>query len=266
MTEKITDIINEMREKKPLVCCMTNYVVMEWTANVLLAAGALPVMVMAGEEAEEMVRKSDSLLINIGTLTEDSVKCALIGGKCAKQNNIPIVFDPVGAGASEYRLEKSFEIIEKTQPDIIKGNPGEISALLGLENRMKGVESSFAEYTGDRLAFMAGKKFGCVCAVTGKYDYASDGKDVFVLKNGTNLLNKIVGTGCALGALCCGFAYRSVLGVLSALALMSISGELAEKKSQGRLGAFREELISSFFDFDTEYAKKHLCIEKITLF
>ena len=264
MTEKIINCIKNVRKEKPLVCCMTNSVVCEFTANALLACGALPVMSQAPEEAEEMVSASNALLLNIGTLTDSQFSAMLKAGRKAKSLGIPVIFDPVGAGATSYRLKSSLEIIKEIKPDIIKGNPGEIAALLGIKNNMKGVESIDTEKSPGDLCLMAGEKFRCVCAVTGKCDYVSCGNRVYELENGTELLNRCVGTGCTVGALCgaCGSVEKDFsVAALAALTIMSVGGEIAEKHSGKRIGAFRQELLNAFeeeFDCNKLHIKEYI--------
>ena len=253
MITDLTETIQKIRKNRPLVCCMTNFVAAPFTADALLALGASPIMFQSREEAEELVSRSSALLINIGTADSHFTETALIAGKTAKKLGIPLVFDPVGAGASSFRLRTSLKIIEETEPDIIKGNPGEIYALLGGNSAMKGTESTETDISPENICREAGKKFRCVCAITGKYDYVSRGEKVYELRNDCPMLTHLTGTGCVLGAFCGAFASETkdyAEASLKALAFMSISGEKAFRKSGPVPGDFRRELLNAFADTD----------------
>ena len=264
MTEKIIDSLNRLRENHPLVCCMTNSVVMEFNANSLLALGALPVMTFEEREIEEMVFRSDALYVNIGTLKDDEFVAIFSACKTARDFGKPVILDPVGAGATSYRLEKSLEIMSMGV-DIVKGNGGEIEALLGMSPKMRGVTSLGTESKKGELCKKLGKEYNCVVCVTGSTDYISDGGDVYEIHNGVPILDRVVGTGCTCGALIGAFApfgENFTVSALGGLAIMSVAGELAFEKSGNRPGIFKTELIDAFYNMESNIIRDRLNITK----
>src|SRR6058998_2919738 len=133
--------LRELRERKPLVHQITNYVVMNETANATLALGALPVMAHAREEVEEMVGLASALVLNIGTLSEDWIDAMLLAGRAASRRGIPVVLDPVGAGATAYRTDTARRILDEVGVTVLRGNPGEVATLVGGDAEVRGVES-----------------------------------------------------------------------------------------------------------------------------
>src|SRR5262245_9594661 len=185
-----------MRERKPLVHKITNYVVMNETANATLALGALPVMAHAREEVEEMVGLAGALVINIGTLSPPWVEAMLLAGRAANERGVPVVLDPVGAGATRYRTETAKRILDDVDVTVLRGNAGEVATLVGVDAEVRGVES--VGDTGDpaSLAREAARALGVVASVTGPVDHVSDGARVLAIANGHPLLASITGTGC----------------------------------------------------------------------
>jgi len=167
-----------MRERKPLVHQITNYVVMNETANATLALGALPVMAHAGEEVEEMARIASSLVLNIGTLSEHWVEAMLLAGGTATARQIPVVLDPVGAGATEYRTATAHRILDIVDVTVLRGNAGEIATLVGAQAEVRGVESIGAGMEPAELARAAARSLGVIASVTGPVDHVSDGERV----------------------------------------------------------------------------------------
>ena len=252
MTDRLKNSLIKVRESRPLVYCITNYVAAEWTANALLAIGALPIMSYAKEEAEETAEKSDAVLINIGTPDADLAETVLIAGKTANKKGVPLVFDPVGAGFTRYRLDICREILSGVRPDIIKGNEGEISALLGGKSLMKGVESIKTNTDLYVLSRKTAEKYHCVCAVTGETDYISNNSDTFINNTGHELLTRVAGTGCVCGALCGAFASLGdpYMGAVNAVELMCLAGEYASEKCSSDIGSFKYELLNYFSNWE----------------
>src|SRR5207248_4395043 len=133
--------LQQIRERKPLVHQITNYVVMNETANATLALGALPVMAHARDEVEEMVGLAAALVLNIGTLSPHWVEAMLLAGKAANARGVPVVLDPVGAGATRYRTEPAKRILEEVRVTVLRGNAGEVATLVGVAAEVRGVES-----------------------------------------------------------------------------------------------------------------------------
>src|SRR5436305_12352700 len=165
--------LRQLRESKPLVHQITNYVVMNETANATLALGALPVMAHAREEVEEMVALAGALVLNIGTLSPAWVQAMLLAGRAASARRIPIVLDPVGAGATSYRTDTARRILAEVDVTVLRGNAGEVATLVGVDAEVRGVESLGAGDDPAGLARMAGRSLGLIAAVTGVVDHVS---------------------------------------------------------------------------------------------
>src|ERR671938_1424988 len=165
-----------IRSAKPLVHQITNYVVMNETANATLALGALPVMAHAREEVEEMVGLASALVINIGTLSAPWIESMLAAGRAASAHGIPVVLDPVGAGATRLRTDTARRILAEVDVTVLRGNPGEVATLVGVEAEVRGVESIGAGGDPADLATGAARSLGVVASVTGPVDHVSDGE------------------------------------------------------------------------------------------
>ena len=169
------DSLRRLREAKPLVHQITNYVVMNETANATLALGALPVMAHAREEVEEMAAIAGALVLNIGTLSPHWVDAMIAAGKVANEREIPVVLDPVGVGATRYRTETAGRILDEVRVTVLRGNAGEVATLVGVEAEVRGVESIDAGGDAAELAARAAQSLGLVASVTGPVDHVSDG-------------------------------------------------------------------------------------------
>src|SRR6266516_4079250 len=165
-----------IRERKPLIHQITNYVVMNETANVTLAIGALPVMAHAVEEVEEMASVAGALVLNIGTLSHQWIDAMLLAGKAANAAGVPVVLDPVGVGATRLRTETAKRILDEVDVAVLRGNAAEVAALAGVEAEIRGVESIGAAAEGAELARKAARTLGVVASVTGPTDVVSDGR------------------------------------------------------------------------------------------
>ena len=173
-----------IRERKPLVHQITNYVVMNETANATLALGALPVMAHAVEEVEEMASVAGALVLNIGTLSEHWIEAMLLAAKAANAAGVPVVLDPVGAGATRLRTETAKRILDEAEIAVVRGNAAEVATLAGREAEIRGVESIGAADSGAELAKAAASALGCVVSVTGPVDHVSDGARTIAVANG----------------------------------------------------------------------------------
>src|SRR5213078_5037755 len=169
-------------------------VVMNETANATLALGALPVMAHAREEVEEMTRLAGALVINIGTLSPHWVDAMLAAGKAANEAGVPVVLDPVGAGATSYRTDTARRILAEVDVTVLRGNAGEVATLVGVQAEVRGVESIAAGSVPAELAAAAGRSLDCVVSVTGPIDHVSDGRRSLSVANGHELLAAVTGT------------------------------------------------------------------------
>jgi hydroxyethylthiazole kinase len=244
-----------IRERRPLVHQITNYVVMNETANATLALGALPVMAHAPEEVEEMVGFAGALVLNIGTLSGHWVEAMLLAGKAANARGIPVVLDPVGAGATRFRTETAARILDEVNVTVLRGNAGEVATLVGVEAEVRGVESIGAGGEPADLAREAGRSLGLVAAVTGAVDHVSDGETVVAVANGDPLLAAVTGTGCMASALTgCFLAAKPeapLEATAEALVAFGVAGEDAAATAKGP-GSFHVALYDALAALDPD--------------
>jgi hydroxyethylthiazole kinase len=242
-----------IRERKPLIHQITNYVVMNETANATLALGALPVMAHAKEEVEEMASVAGALVLNIGTLSEHWIEAMLLAAKAANRTGAPVVLDPVGAGATSLRTATAKQILAETDVAVVRGNPAEVATLAGREAEIRGVESIGVDDSGGELAQTAAQTLGCVAAVTGPVDHVSDGERVVSVSNGHELLGTVSGTGCMSTAITgCFLAVRSeapLEAAAEALVAFGVAGEDAAAGAKGP-GTFHAQLYDALYNLD----------------
>jgi hydroxyethylthiazole kinase len=247
--------LRAIRERKPLVHQITNYVVMNETANATLALGALPVMAHAPQEVEEMVGLAGALVLNIGTLSDHWIDAMLIAGRAAGERGTPVVLDPVGAGATSYRTDTARRLLDEVNVTIVRGNAGEIATLVGVEAEVRGVESIAAGGDPAELARAAARTFGTVAAVTGQIDHVSDGERVLAVANGHELLGTVSGTGCMATAISgCFVAVRPdapLEAAAEALVAFGVAGEDAAEGAKGP-GSFHAALYDALYGLDPD--------------
>lgn len=225
-----------VRQHAPLVHNITNFVVMNNTANALLAIGASPVMAHAIEEVEDMVHIASSLVINIGTLNADWVSSMVVAGKAALKKGIPIVLDPVGAGATPYRTQVCKQLLETIKPSIVRGNGSEIMALVNDSINTKGVDSNDSSDSALQSAKQLANETGAIVVISGPTDYITNGRDTEVITNGSPLMARVTGMGCTATALVGAFAAINsnyLEAATHAMAVMSIVGERAASRAKG---------------------------------
>jgi hydroxyethylthiazole kinase len=255
MTASPGTTLRMLRERKPLVHQITNYVVMNETANVTLALGALPVMAHAREEVEEMVALAGALVLNIGTLSPHWVDAMLAAGKAANARGVPVVLDPVGAGATSYRTDTARRILDEVEVAVLRGNQGEVATLVGVEAEVRGVESIEAGGDPADLARAAARNLGLVASVTGRVDHASDGKSVLSIANGDAFLTTVTGTGCMSSAITgCFLAVKPeapLEAAAEALAAFGVAAENAARDARGP-GSFHVGLYDALAALEPE--------------
>jgi hydroxyethylthiazole kinase len=258
--------LRTMRERKPLVHQITNYVVMNETANATLALGALPVMAHAAEEVEDMVRLASALVLNIGTLSEHWVESMLLAGGVATARQIPIVLDPVGAGATAYRTGSTRRILDVVDVTVLRGNAGEIATLLGAAAEVRGVESMSTGMEPAELARAAARRLGPIASVTGPVDYVSDGDRVLAIANGHELLVTVTGTGCMSSALTgCFLAAKPTEPLEAAAEALAAFGVAAEDAAAGAAGpgTFHARLYDALYALDPATLDERTRIEEL---
>jgi len=236
MKEELWSLVENVRKKSPLVHNITNYVVMNNTANALLAVGASPVMAHAEDEVQDMVKIASSLVINIGTLSEKWVNAMKLALKQANMMKKPVVLDPVGAGATPYRNKVVAELLETGVFSAIRGNASEIMALVSATHQTKGVDSTYSSDSAVSAGQMLRREYGSIICVSGAVDYIISSKQIIKIMNGHPLMSRVTGMGCIATALVgafIGIEENILHAVSAAMAIMSIAGELAVSLSNG---------------------------------
>lgn len=247
--QAVSEALEQVKAKKPLVHQLTNFVTANDCANVTLALGGSPVMTNDPGEVEEMVSFASALVLNIGTLNGQLVDSMILAGKKAAEKGIPVIFDPVGAGATRLRSTAAERIIREIPLAVIRGNMSEIKTLAGINEGIRGVDSTAGQEQGEAVAMNLATRLGCVVAITGPIDIIARKDEVYHISNGHPLLASVTGTGCmstALTACFCGVG-DSFIGAIAGVATMGIAGEIAQKSLTGTegLGTFRVRLIDA---------------------
>lgn len=260
----IAEVFEKVRNSRPLVHHITNWVTIYDCANMTRAFGALPVMAHAKEESGDMSSIASSLVLNIGTLTPELVDSMIVAGKSANKKNIPVVLDAVGVGATKLRDSEALRILNEIKVDIIKGNSSEIARLAGMDVTTRGVESTKVEVDLVEVAKSLASKKSSTVVVTGKRDIVTDGKKVYLINNGHAMMGSIVGTGCMAASIIGAFAGVEndyARAAAYALASYGIAGELAAKKSKGP-GTFKENLYDEVYKLDAQKISQMAKIEE----
>ena len=242
---KAEEALRTIAAEKPLVHHVTNYVTVNLVANVTLSTGALPVMAHAREEAADMASLAAALVVNIGTLDPSFVEAVMLAGRRANEKGIPIVLDPVGAGATSFRTRTAERLLSTLEIAAVCGNAGEVATLAGLDAEVRGVESLMGD--AETAARKAASSLGITVAATGETDYVSDGESTLAAANGHPLMGRVVGSGCASTAVVGVFATAGgakVETVAHALAYFGRAGEVAAEGSEGG-GTFEPRLIDA---------------------
>jgi hydroxyethylthiazole kinase len=252
-TDRPWECLRAVRERAPLVHCISNYVAMDVTANALLALGASPVMAHALEEVEELVSISRVLVVNIGTLSPEWVRAMEIAADRAVATGKPWVLDPVGAGATVYRTEVARSLARRG-PAVIRGNASEVLALAGGDAATKGVDSTRSPEQARVVAEALARELGCVVAVTGAVDHVTNGHTTLAVSHGHPLMTRVTALGCAATAVVGAFAAVAedpLVAAADALALFGLAGELAARATPGP-GTFRVRFLDELYALDVE--------------
>lgn len=246
--------LENIRSKKPLCHHLTNYVTVNDCANITLAIGASPIMADDIGEVEEITSISSSLVINIGTLNQRTIESMIAAGKKANALGIPVVFDPVGAGASALRNRTTERILNEVKISVLRGNLSEIRFCAGLGADTKGVDASESDLKSGiefikEVAVNTAKKYGCVAAITGVTDVISDGSRTVTIENGTKLLSNVTGTGCMCTSLIgsfCGACEDKLIAAAGGVLSMSLAGEIAADTAEEKgFGCFHAAVIDA---------------------
>ena len=254
MAAQAADNLRNLRKSKPLVHNITNFVVMNFTANILLAAGASPVMAHAENEVEEMVSFARALVLNIGTLTDDWVAAMIKAGKKATGLGIPVILDPVGAGATTLRTKAAQQILAETRVSVVRGNASEILALAGGSANTRGVDANDSVESATEQAVRLARELAVPVAITGPQDFITDGERIIRVSNGHHLMSAITGTGCGATAIIGAFAGVDpdpVSAAATALAYYGLAGERAAEGAVGP-GSFMVRFLDALYQLTPE--------------
>lgn len=254
--------LESVKERKPLVHSITNYVTVNDVANVILASGAKPIMSSEPTDIEEVTSISNALNINMGTLTTDRAEAMIKAGKRAKELGIPVVLDPVGVGISAFRSETAQKILDEVGPTVVRGNITEIKALsLGSKNR-SGVDAASGDEVGvDNIREICefvdefAKNRDCIVVVTGETDIVSNGKTRYLISNGCAKMSEYTGSGCQLSGLIGAFLGAagtddSISAVAAAVCTLGLAGEIAltyMQKGDGN-ATYRNRVIDAVYN------------------
>ena len=247
--DRIWADIQRIRAEAPVVHNITNYVVMNTTANALLAIGASPVMAHAEEEVGEMTAIARSLVINIGTLSAPWISAMFKAGEAARRNAHPIILDPVGVGATTFRTATALELLAELAPAIVRGNASEIRALVYDERSTRGVDSAHASEDAAKAADALSARYGCVVVTSGAVDLISSGGMTSRVFNGHPMMPRVTGMGCTASALTGAFAAVNPSArdaAVNAMAVMGIAGELAADQARGP-GTFLVHFLDALY-------------------
>jgi hydroxyethylthiazole kinase len=245
--------LHHFRTRSPLTHCMTNDVVQTFTANVLLALGASPAMVIEAEEAEQFAAVADALLINVGTLTAPRAQAMRRAIERAVAAGKPWTLDPVAVGALAYRTRFCQQILS-LKPAAIRGNASEILALAGMSAGGRGVDTTDTASNALPAAIALARQTNAIVAVTGEVDYVTDGQRTQTITGGDVMMTRVVGTGCALSAVVaasCSLPGDRLDNVVAACGFMKQAGSVAVKQSRGP-GSFASAFIDALWNLEAQ--------------
>ncbi len=249
-----SSLLSEVRSKRPLVHHITNYVTVNDCANVTICVGAAPVMAHSIDEVAEMVSMAGALVLNIGTLDAAQVGSMQRAGQRANELNIPIILDPVGAGATRFRTNTVLRLFNELDIAVIKGNAGEIATLAGAEGEVRGVDSYGVKGDPIQITKDLAAKLGTTVVISGATDIVSDGTRTLLVDNGHELMGKVSGTGCMAASVTGAFAAVSkdrAVSTAAALAVFGLAGEKAALRSIGP-ASFKQALLDELYNLTPE--------------
>lgn len=252
LAKKAAENLFNLREKKPLIHNITNFVVMNYTANALLACGASPVMAHTQEEVEEMVSFAGALVLNIGTLTPYWIDSMLKAGKKANELNTPIILDPVGSGATKLRTDSAKRLIDNLSISVVRGNASEVLSLAHEGSRTKGVDSIHSVDEAVDAAIILAKELNTTLAITGAVDLVTAGERIYRVSNGHELMGYTTGTGCTATAMIGAFLAVDgdpVEATTTALSYFGLAGEKAASMAKSP-GSFQIALLDALYTID----------------
>lgn len=264
MKQDIYSLLSDLRERNPLIQNITNFVVMNNTANALLAIGASPMMVHGHLEAESSVEIASALVINVGTLDDYWAASMLLAAKRANEVKKPWILDPVGAGLSTFRNDVLEELV-RLQPTVIRGNASEILALANHSSKGKGVDSTDASEVAINAARWLNESCGAVVCISGETDYIVDKNRIVAVKNGAAMMTKVTGLGCSSTAIVGGFIALNqdpFMEAVAGVSLFSLAGQLANEQAKGP-GSLQMELCDALYNLNEQQVLTQLLVEEV---
>lgn len=252
-------LIEKVRQINPLVHNITNLVVANDSANGLLAIGASPFMSNTVLEVAEIQEFNHALVLNMGTINDEQLEAMVTAGKAANKMGKPVVIDPVGVGATQYRKQVICQLLEEIKPTLIRGNAGELASLANVAWQAKGVDAGVGSANLQTIAETVARNYQCLVFISGETDIITNGQKTYLNHNGTPHFTNMTGSGCLLSCVC--GAYLGVLteptaeelldAVIVAGTLYSLAGELAVQDfQQSRIGTFRTNLLDQLSILD----------------
>jgi len=260
----VYEMLEKVRTQKPVVHHLTNWVTIYDCANIVKVFGASPVMAHAKEESGDMAKIASSLVLNIGTLTPEFIDSMKIAAKSANEKGIPVILDVCGAGATKLRDTKCFELLDEVRIDIIKGNASEVARIAGENVTTKGVDASDVKKDLIDVASHLAQKRNCTVVITGEEDIIVNSKNMFIVKNGHEIMSHVVGTGCMAASVIGTFAAvhdEPAFAAAAGLCCYEIAAELAAKDAEGP-GTFKEKLYDKIFTLNKDSIEKMQKIEE----
>ncbi|NMB27067.1 MAG: hydroxyethylthiazole kinase [Tissierellia bacterium] len=268
-------MFKNVHERSPIVHCITNYVTVNDVANIILALGASPIMADDIEEVSDITSICNSLVLNIGTLNCRTIESMIEAGKTSNKLGHPIVFDPVGVGASKLRMDTTLKLLKEVKFSVIRGNASEIKAIISKTKTSGGVDVSLEDIISEdnldkyiKIGKEVSKANNAVVAITGPIDIVTNGEKTYLIRNGHKSMGRITGTGCMLTGVIGGFIGANPENVLdstaAAVAVMGLCGELANQKTAERAlgtGSLRTYIIDYMSNLRGEILKEELKIE-----
>lgn len=252
---EVSALLTKVQQTSPLVHNMTNVVVTNFTANGLYALGASPVMAYAPEEVADMAAIAGALVLNIGTLSRELVDAMIVAGQSANAHGVPVLLDPVGAGATRFRTESALRILSEVKVSLVRGNAAEVAHLVGENREIKGVDAgNRAGSDNTELAVRAAREFGTVVAITGEEDVITNGTSAVIIRGGDALLTKVTGAGCLLTSVLGAFAAVEANLLLAGTAGLAFYGAAAAKAAERTADLGPGSFQMAFLD---ELAKLH---------
>ncbi|MFB5677977.1 hydroxyethylthiazole kinase [Paenibacillus terreus] len=260
--------LTKVREQNPLIHNITNIVVTNFTANGLLALGASPFMADSHEEVADIAAMAGAVSLNIGTLNPHSIKAMTLAGQAANAQGIPVVLDPVGAGATPFRTATTHQLVSDINITALRGNAAEVANVAGDHWEVKGVDAGQGSGDALQLARKAARKLDCIVIATGKEDIVTDGSTTFLIANGHALLTKVTGAGCLLSSVVAAFlavaGERQLEAAAEAVSFYGVAAELAAARTEGQgPGSFQIEFLNQLSLVDEESLRRLSSITRV---